>query len=381
MTLFQTPKLGHQEQAVLSELADMWDRMRFTLQQKPGRWYGLLRQSALARGIRGSNSIEGYEVSPDDAAAAVENDQPFDAASAQDAAWLAVIGYRDAMTHAMRQGADPDATIDLSLIRSLHFMMLSHDLTKHPGSWRPGAIWVRDEEKQENVYEGPPAEMVAPLMTELAESLAAPTRGEKASIRAAMAHLNLVMIHPFSDGNGRMARCLQTLVLARAGVFDAVFCSVEEWLGKNTPEYYKVLAEVGGGSWQPQRDAGQWIRFMLKAHYQQAQTVQRRQSQLSQVWTEVEHEVKEAKMPERAVAPLVEAAYGRAIRNSRYRYHTDVSNGTATRDLAALVAAGFLEPHGEKRARLYRRTPKLAAIRDRYREKKPLPDPFEVLRV
>ena len=36
--------------------------------------------------------------------------------------------------------------------------------------------------------------------------------------RAAMGHLNLVMIHPFSDGNGRMARALQTLVLAREGI-------------------------------------------------------------------------------------------------------------------------------------------------------------------
>ncbi|HRN30524.1 MAG TPA: Fic family protein, partial [Terrimesophilobacter sp.] len=38
-----------------------------------------------------------------------------------------------------------------------------------------------------------------------------------ATIRAAMAHLNLVMIHPFRDGNGRVARCLQSLILAPDG--------------------------------------------------------------------------------------------------------------------------------------------------------------------
>lgn len=381
MALFQTPKLGIAETEVLRQVAELWDRQKFMRDHKPGRWYGLLRQSALARGIRGSNSIEGLLVSPDDAAAAVENDQPFDAANAQDEAWLAVIGYRDAMTHAMRQGADPDASIDVSLIRSLHFMMMSHNLGKNPGTWRPGSIYVRDDAKNETVYEGPPAEVVAPLMSELVDSLnSVATRSEKASVHAAMAHLNLVMIHPFSDGNGRMARCLQTLVLSRAKVFDPVFCSVEEWLGCNTPEYYKVLADVGGGSWQPQRDARPWIRFMIKAHYQQALTVQRRQSELSQVWTEIEEQCKELKLAERVVAPLVEASYGRAIRNSRYRYHTDVTNWTASRDLAALVDAGFLEPQGEKRARFYRRTPKLAAIRDKFREKKPLPDPFEGVR-
>ena len=46
-------------------------------------------------------------------------------------------------------------------------------------------------------------------------------------IQAGMAHLNLVMIHPFRDGNGRMARCLQSLVLARGGILNPVFISIE----------------------------------------------------------------------------------------------------------------------------------------------------------
>lgn len=57
-------------------------------------------------------------------------------------------------------------------------------------------------------------------------------------IQAGMAHLNLVMIHPFRDGNGRMARCLQSLVLARGGILDPVFISIEEYLGRNTQRYY-----------------------------------------------------------------------------------------------------------------------------------------------
>ena len=46
-------------------------------------------------------------------------------------------------------------------------------------------------------------------------------------VRAAMAHINLVMIHPYRDGNGRMARILQSLVLSRDGILAPQFSSVE----------------------------------------------------------------------------------------------------------------------------------------------------------
>ena len=91
-----------------------------------------------------------------------------------------------------------------------------------------------------------------------------------------MAHLNLVMIHPFKDGNGRMARALQTLVLAREAILAPEFSSIEEYLGRNTPAYFDVLGQVGGGKWQPERDARPWVRFVLTAHYRQALILERR---------------------------------------------------------------------------------------------------------
>lgn len=50
----------------------------------------------------------------------------------------------------------------------------------------------------------------------------------------------------------RLARCLQSLVLAHEGVLAPAFMSIEEYLGRNTDDYYAVLyyavlAAVGGG--------------------------------------------------------------------------------------------------------------------------------------
>lgn len=66
---------------------------------------------------------------------------------------------------------------------------------------------------------------------------------------------------PQQRGNGRMARALQTLVMARDRVLEPTFSSIEEWLGANTEDYYRVLALTGGGRWNPGNDAGLWVKF------------------------------------------------------------------------------------------------------------------------
>ena len=92
-------------------------------------------------------------------------------------------------------------------------MMTQFDLSSHPGKWRPGAVRVVNQDSGTVVYEAPDVEEVDPLVCELEEYLDTQDH-QSVVVAAAMAHLNLTMIHPFKDGNGRMARALQTLVLA-----------------------------------------------------------------------------------------------------------------------------------------------------------------------
>ena len=109
--------------------------------------------------------------------------------------------------------------------------------------------------------------------------------GAPVLVRAAMAHLNLVMVHPYSDGNGRMARALQALSrLTRERIAAPIFSSIEEYLGRNTQAYYDILAEVGAGSWNPHRNARPWIFVCLTAHYRQAMTHLRRIEEAEALW-------------------------------------------------------------------------------------------------
>jgi Fic family protein len=214
-------------------------------------------------------------------------------------------------------------------------------------------------------------------MADLVEALNAKD-GASVMTRAAMGHLNLVMIHPFSDGNGRMARALQTLVLAREGILAPQFCSIEEYLGRNTPDYYAVLGEVGAGSWHPERDARPWIRFCLTAHYRQAMTLLRRTRETERMWAELEREVTRRQLPERVIFALADATTGLAVRSSTYRSAAEVSAQVASRDLKLLVDQKLLLPHGEKRGRSYVASERLREIRGRTREARiELKDPFQ----
>jgi Fic family protein len=182
-----------------------------------------------------------------------------------------------------------------------------------------------------------------------------------AIVRAAMAHLNFVMIHPFRDGNGRMARILQSLVLAHEGILAPEFASIEEYLGRRTDDYYDVLAEVGGGRWQPTRDARPWVRFCLTAHFRQARTLSRRVRQAERLWLILDEEVRAAGLPDRTVLALFDAAQRFRVKNSIYMEHAELSEYAGGRDLKRLVDVGLLEPRGEKRGRFYVATARLLA--------------------
>jgi Fic family protein len=368
--LYKAPKLDRSERKVLDDVSAAGKKLR-NRTSSPKRWIGLLRRNTFARAIRGSNSIEGYNVTADDAIAAAEGEEPLEA---EREAWLAVTGYRNAMTYVLQLANDPFFSYNDGFIRSLHYMMLHYDLPRHPGCWRGGPIYVRDEQRGEIVYEGPATELVPDLIAELIAELNAATQ-ESALVRAAMGHLNLVMIHPFSDGNGRMARCLQTLILSREGILEPQFSSIEEYLGRNTQDYYDVLTTVGKGKWSPQNDARPWIRFCLTAHYRQAETLNRRTIEISRLWDELEELIRRLGLPERMLLALSDAAMGLRVRNATYRSAAELSDNLASRDLALLARKGLLVTSGERRGRQYLAGDELKKIRARTREPKRIVDP------
>jgi Fic family protein len=381
--VFQSPELREEELEVIDFLAEQREQLRDRVAE-PRRWSGTLRRMAFARAVQGSNSIEGYNASLDDVLAAVEDEPTL---AAEEETRLALAGYRDAMICVLQIADDESLEVDEGLLKSLHFMMLKYDLKKNPGRWRPGPIFVHREATDEIVYEGPASMEVPALIGEMLEEL--DHGSEPVVVKAAMAHLNLTTIHPFSGGNGRMARCLQTLLLARDRVIAPVFSSIEEFLGRNAEAYHQVLEQVGAGAWRPDRDARPWVRFCMRAHYLQATTTMRRREEIETLWNRCVAVAEQNDLPERCAAGLIDASIGIRIRRRVYRSSVEAAMGeeiselTASRDLKGMVDAGLLEGVGERRGRYYLAAETLMELREQIRQDRPpksSADPFAIVR-
>lgn len=379
--IYEVPDLGKRELQAVARIDELRSDLRWSV-GSTRRWLGGLRRLTFAKAVQGSNTIEGYHATIDDVLEVVDHEAPLDAVQETT---LALEGYRDAMTYVLQLAEDATPpVVDTTLIKALHFMMMKYDLRQWPGRWRPGPIFVEREADHTVVYEGPDASLIDELVGELASAVA--VKDGPALVRAAMAHLNLVMIHPFKDGNGRMSRCLQTLVLAQDQILAPVFCSIEEYLGQHTQTYYDVLAKVGRGSWNPGNDARPWVRFCINAHFQQAQTLRWRIAATMAVWERCDELAKAEGLPARVVGPLALAAQGHRLRNATYRNEVreaeglEIGDQTANGDLRRLVKADLLAATGETRGRHYFGSARLRSLWADVRAASPEPSQLDLFR-
>jgi Fic family protein len=341
--IFQIPELTPELSERLEELNSLRAKLGTEVMTR-SRWMGSLRRQVRANSIESSTSIEGFSVTPDEALALTSGRQSPDQ---DDEDRQAVACYARAMDHVGTMAVDPSFRWLDRVILDLHFDVCYFQRDKDPGLWRTGPIGVTGSDGRLE-YRGPDADAVVPLMDEVVDWLAADDPETDVVLKAAMAHLNVISVHPFRDGNGRISRIVQSLVLARGGLGSPEFFSIEEYLRDHTQRYYAALRETQGGSYQPERDATNWVAFCLEAHLAQAR---RRLSQIEQAagrWQRLEDLVGGRGWPDRMVIALEQSLLGGTDR-SRYGEEADVSPATASADLRRLVDAGLVEQHGRTR--------------------------------
>ena len=371
--IYQPPALTTLDERVLDEIRGCHDGLKSYL-FRPRRWYKTLSRVMMARAVHGSTSIEGYHSTVAETAAILDGE---DVPQLDEDTPRAIAAYRDAMTYVLSLTDDdePQPAMDAGLLRSLHYMMMAYDLSKRPGKWRKGAVWVRNSEGAV-VYTAPHRDELEGLIAELVHQVNDDRMNPL--VRAAMAHLNLTLIHPFEDGNGRLARCLQSFVLAQ-DTRHPHFMSIEEDLGLRTSEYYRALQDTAAGQWSPARSTRPWIEWCLTAHLRQAHRTRWRLDWTEALWSACDDLARAHGLADRTVGPLMDAAHGRSLGRSTYMHIVRQSSGdalseiSASRDLSALVSADLLEPIGAGRGRRYRASDQLRQLRQEMQQAFPRP--------
>lgn len=133
-----------------------------------------------------------------------------------------------------------------------HGLMMSA-LTDDAGHFRRGGVGVYSENGL--VHMAPPAERVYPLMSDLFNWLK--NADDHLLVRSCVFHYEFEFIHPFIDGNGRMGRLWQSLILTR---WHPAFAHlpVENMVYSNQQAYYDAIAQS-----TKQGESGPFIEFML----------------------------------------------------------------------------------------------------------------------
>ena len=265
---------------------------------------------------------------------------------------LALSCYARAMDHVGVMAADPGFRWLERVILDLHFDACWFQRDKAPGRYREGGIEVTAPRGGPPAYIGPSHEDVPALMAEVVDWLEHGDLDAHVVVRAAMAHLHVVSVHPFRDGNGRISRIVQSLALAGEGLLAPEVVSIEEYLGRHTEAYYASLQRAQAGSYQPSRDATPWLRFCVGAHLDQAR---RRLDQIAAAaarWTALESLVEQRGWPDRLVIALEQSLFQGTDRAS-YASASGVSAPSATNDLRRLVDAGLVVQRGLGRTTRY----------------------------
>jgi len=224
------------------------------------------RDDALVRTVHYGTHIEGNELNLDQAEKVLAGQD----VAGRDRDIQEVINYRKAMEFIdkiknQKSPASPRGEkikIDEEMIKNLHKITVSKILPiEKCGKYRKTKVVIRNNQTGQVTFRPPEAGMVSTQINDLLafmESLQ--NQDIHPVLESGIVHYELARIHPFLDGNGRVARALSTLILFLEGYDIRKFFSLEEYFDSKASEYYDALQSVEktGG------DLTKWLEYFTE---------------------------------------------------------------------------------------------------------------------
>src|SRR5690606_27972955 len=202
---------------------------------------------------------------------------------------------------------------------------------KEPGKYRTQSVGIVKGSKMEHI--APPHENVPYLMKDLFEYLK--DKNELTLIKSCVFHYEMEFIHPFLDGNGRMGRLWQTLILMQDyPIFE--FLPFETLISKNQNEYYNALSLS-----DKEGKSTKFIEYMLEII----------ESSLVDL---LKNSTKKLTDNDR-IQIFIENHTTDFGRKDYMNYFKDITSATSSRDLKNAVDAGLISTTGDKKTTTYKK--------------------------
>ena len=169
-------------------------------------------------------------------------------------------------------------------------------------------------------------------------------------VRAAVAHLWFLTLHPFDDGNGRLARALTEYLLAKGERSAMRFYSLSAEIQTGKDVYYDAIERTQRGT----LDVTRWLKWFLCCHRRAVGTAEVRLGSIlakAKFWNA--HASDELTANQRAMLNRLFDGFKGNLTSSKWAKICKVSQDTASREINALVAKGILRREGQGRSTHY----------------------------
>lgn len=187
-------------------------------------------------------------------------------------------------------------------------------------------------------YEAPASEDVPAMMNDFLSWVNADNEVDPV-LKAAVAHLWFVAIHPFDDGNGRLTRTITDMLLTKADGMPHRFYSMSAEILMERKGYYDILEKTTKGS----TDITAWLEWFLRTMNSaifHAETTVHRVMRKASFW-QVHREVSMNERQVKVINRLWDGFEGK-LTTSKWAKMTKTSQATALRDITDLIAKGIL---------------------------------------
>ena len=345
--------IAYRRTTALEDLIHTWDES-IAAEGPPvlHRWTNLaVWPSARSATVAGSTGIEGNPLSAEQ----VDDVLAGDSIGADPADVRDVRNYNAALDVANRAARRPDFEWSQELLRRLNAEILAGLVDDERGEYRHEPVTVG------GIYTPPDHLVVPSLMAELVDWLRDENE-DHTLVRAGLAHLNVVSIHPWLNGNGRTSRVVGSLIFMRHGIAAPELVNIESVIRAAPDDYIAVLQETHGPTYQPDRHAATaWLEYFARLSVDRLTLRVRLEAAIQQDIGLLMMELDRADDP-LILAPILLSSVITPVRTTALAAPLGLSTPRIRAMLAGAVSAGWLQAEGENRGRRYLPTPRLRSL-------------------